>query len=272
MSRGAPPGPGVIQRLRRDPAALNYLVLAGAGLLVYVLLLLAQGNSAGAMIAVLLAVPGVLARWTSSAILVLLLTAYLIIDPGFYSLLNSISGFGWYWPRAGGGFDLEDVILAGALLAYTVGHYRLTGLFHQAMPDDPAPRRERDPANPPRRPGGLVGADELPRTLIVAGACVIVGQAAWVVLVLTERLSRADEPRFSTGPARFLLVAWVAGLGLMAVSAALVYLRSARMSRAEARLVLRDEFFQENRRETDRLQRWRKWYKERVAARRRAGK
>jgi hypothetical protein len=44
------------------------------------------------------------------------------------------------------------------------------------------------------------------------------------------------------------------------------------MTRREAALVLRDEFFQENRRESDRLQRWRKWYKERVALRRRAGK
>ena len=58
----------------------------------------------------------------------------------------------------------------------------------------------------------------------------------------------------------------------MLVSAALVYLRGNRMTRAEAALVLRDEFFQENRRETDRLQRWRKWFKERVARRRRAGK
>ena len=32
------------------------------------------------------------------------------------------------------------------------------------------------------------------------------------------------------------------------------------------------EFFQENRRETDRLQRWRRWFKERMALRRRAGK
>jgi hypothetical protein len=44
------------------------------------------------------------------------------------------------------------------------------------------------------------------------------------------------------------------------------------MTPAEASLVLRDEFFHENRRETDRLQRWRKWFKERVALRRRAGK
>lgn len=272
MSRGAPPGPGVIQRLRRDPAALNYLVLAGAGLLVYVLLMLAQGNTAGAMIAVLIALPGVLARWTSAPVLILLLTAYLVIDPGFFGLLNWISGYGWYWPRNAGGLNLEDVILAGALLAYAVGHYRLTGLLHQAMPDEPTARRERDPANPPRRPGALVGADELPRTLVIAGCCAIVGQAAWVVLVLTDRLSQPNDPRFSPGPSRFLLVAWVAGLGLMAVSAALVYLRAARMSRAEASLVLRDTFFQESRRETDRVQRWRKWYKERVAARRRAGK
>jgi hypothetical protein len=62
------------------------------------------------------------------------------------------------------------------------------------------------------------------------------------------------------------------GLALMVVTAALVYMRSAGMTRQEAAQSLRDEFFQENRRETDRLQRWRKWFKERVAWRRRSGK
>ena len=48
--------------------------------------------------------------------------------------------------------DLEDVILAAALLAYMIGHFRLTAIVHQGMPDEPTVRKERDPANPPRRP------------------------------------------------------------------------------------------------------------------------
>jgi hypothetical protein len=229
-----------------------------------------RGNDAGALLAVLLAIPGVLARWTASPILILLLTTYLLIDPGFLNLIGFVSGSRWFTPRVGGGFNLEDVILAAALLAYAIGHFRLTSIIHQGMPDEPTARKERDPLNPPRRPAGLVRAEELPRTLMVAGGCVFAAQGVWFVLVLVERSGRPAA--FTPGTTRLLIVAWVTGLVLMVVSAALVYLRSARMTRREAALVLRDEFFQENRRETDRLQRWRKWYKERVALRRRTGK
>ena len=92
------------------------------------------------------------------------------------------------------------------------------------------------------------------------------------MLVLVERLGRSSTSVFTVGTSRFMLVAWIVGISIMIVSAALIYARSARMTRTEAALVLRDEFFQENRRETDRLQRWRKWFKERMALRRRSGK
>jgi hypothetical protein len=269
MTTAPPERPSVFARLR-EPAALNYLVMTGAGLLVYGMIMMGRGNDAGALLAVLLAIPGILARWTASPILILLLTTYLLIDPGFLNLIGMVSGSRWFTPRVGSGFNLEDVILAAALLAYVIGHFRLTAILHQGMPDEPTARRERDPLNPPKRPAGLVGADELPWTLAIAGGCVVAAQAVWLVLVLVERAGRPAI--FTPGTARFLIVAWVTGLVLMVASAALVYLRSARMSRQEAALVLRDEFFQENRRETDRLQRWRKWYKERVALRRRAGK
>src|SRR5204862_3489228 len=125
----------------------------GAGLLVYGMIMLGRGNDAGALLAVLLAIPGILARWTASPILVLLLTTYLVIDPGFMSLIGWVSGSVWFTPRTGGGgFNLEDVILAAALLAYVIGHFRLTSILHQGMPDEPTARKERDPLNPPKRP------------------------------------------------------------------------------------------------------------------------
>jgi hypothetical protein len=265
-----PPGrPSVMQRLR-EPAALNYLVMTGAGLLVYGMIMMGRGNDAGALIAILLAIPGILARWTASPILVLLLTTYLLIDPGFLNLIGVVTGSRWLTLDRPKGFDLEDVILAAALLAYVVGHFRLTSMLHQGMPDEPTSQKERNPLDPPTRPVAVVPQDELPRTLVVAAACVVAGQAAWLILVLAARMGLPLG--FTPGTARFLTVVWVTGLALLVASAALVYLRSARMTRAEAALVLRDESFHETRRETDRLQRWRKWYKERVAARRRAGK
>ena len=271
MSTDRPRPPGLFQRLR-PPAALNYLVLTGAGLLVYGLIMMARGNDAGALLAVLLAIPGILARWTAAPVLVLLLTAYLMIDPGFINLIGWITGSPWFFPRPVGGFDLEDVLLAAGLLAYTIGHYRLTSMVHQGMPTESTAQRASDPANPPRRPPDLVGPDELQHTLLAAGGCLIAGQLAWTILAQVEKAGRPRLSEFSAGSARLILVVWVTGLALMLVSAVLVYLRGNRMTGAEAALVLRDEFFQEERRETDRLQRWRKWFKERVAVRRRSGR
>jgi hypothetical protein len=229
-----------------------------------------QGNDMGALLAILVAVPGILARWTAAPVLILLLTTYLIIDPGFNNLIGALTGLPWFTPRQPSGFDPENVLLAAALLAYVIGHFRLTSLLHQGMPAEPTAQSDKDPLQPPRRPTALVGPDELSRTLMVGVGCVVAGQVLWAVVALVEWATRPSV--FTPGTARFLVVAWATGLALLVASAALVYLRSARMSRREAALVLRDEFFQENRRETDRVQRWRKWYKERVALRRRAGK
>ena len=250
-------------RRLREPAALNYLVVTAAGLLVYGMMMLGMGNDAGALLAMMLAALGILAHWTAAPVLILLLTSYLMMDPGFANLIGLFRGEKWYFPKSSGGLSLEDIILAAGLLAYVIGHFRLTAIIHQGMPDDPSSRKERDPLSPPRRPGSLVAQDELPRILVIGGACVVVGQLAWWLLVLIERLGRPRESDFTIGTARLLLVIWLMGLALLVASAALVYLRSAKMTRTEAALVLRDEFFHENRRETDRLQRWRKWFKER---------
>jgi hypothetical protein len=265
-----PKPPSIFRRLQA-PAALNYLVMTAAGLLVYGMVMMG-GNEAGVLIAMLLAVAGILGRWHAAPVLILLLTTYLLIDPGAGNLIGQVSGLPWFFPIEAGGFKLEDVVLAAALLAYVIGHFRLTSILHQGMPDEATVRKDRDLLNPPRRPVETVPPDELPRTLVIAGACVVFAEVTWTLIVLIERLGRPGDSEFTPGTGRFILLAWVTGLALMIVFAALVYLRSARMTRQEAALVLRDEFFQENRRETDRLQRWRKWYKERVAARRRSGK
>jgi hypothetical protein len=266
-----PPPPSVFQRLR-SPAALNYLIMTGAGLMVYGMIMVGMGNDIGAIVAILLAIPGVLARWTAAPVLVLLLTIYLMVDPGFMWFVSFMSRSPWILPREPDSFSLNDLLLATGLLAYAIGHFRLTSIIHQSMPEDPTVRRDRDPVRPPRRPAEVVAPEELPRTLMVAGGCVVVGQAAWLLIVLMERFGRSNTSVFTVGTSRFMLVAWIVGLAIMIVSAALIYMRSARMTRAEAALSLRNEFFQENRRETDRLLRWRKWYKERLAFRRRSGK
>ena len=259
----------VFQRLRA-PANLNYLVLTAAGLLVYFLVMGQTDNDIGALIAILIAIPGVLARWVMAPALVLAVTTYSRIDPGFMNTFRLWSDRRWSVSRTPSGFSAEDAILAASLLAYVIGHYRLTSLVHQGMPEDRGFRGDREAAKPPARPADTAARDELPKVLFVGAGCVVVGQVVWLILTAVERAQRPHV--FAAGTARLLLVVWVVGGGLMLAAAALVYMRAARMSGREAALVLRDTHFHESRRETDRIHRWRQWFKAKVAARRRAGK
>src|SRR5439155_13787604 len=126
-----------------------------------------------------------LARWTASPILVLLLTIYLAIDPRFGGLIGYVTFSRWR-PDYSTEFGLFDIILAGSLLTYVIGHFRLNSIIYQSMPEDPTIRHDRDPFNPPRRPVELVGPEELPRTLFVAAGCVVVGLRGWFTFVLMD--------------------------------------------------------------------------------------
>ena len=159
--------PSVFRQLRA-PQALNYLIMTGAGLAVYAFIMMARGNDAGALIAILLAVAGILARWTAAPVLILLLTTYLMFDPGFMNLLGFLAGSPWFGPRNPGGFNVEDAVLAASLLAYTIGHFRLTSLLHKGMPDEPTISKERTPIQPAPAAGGTCRTRGIQWTLFVA--------------------------------------------------------------------------------------------------------
>lgn len=269
MSKTPATPPSIYRRLMA-PAALNYLILWGVGLGIYFMAMMGKGNMLGAILVIVLAVPGVLARWVISPVMALIITVYLMYDPAFIGLLTLVDSGRVVFLGDGPGFDLNNVVLAASLLAYVIGHYRLNALLHFGMAEDPTPRRPNTTGKRPVRPEKTVPNDELPKTLVVAAACLIVGQAVWYLLALYERSSRPNA--YGVGATRLLLVLWGFGLVLLVLVAALTYLRYSRYSRAEADMVLRDTFFQEMRRETDRLQRWRKWFKDRMARQRTAGK
>ncbi len=251
------------------PAPLGYLVMAGAGLLVYFFLMTSRGGDILAIIAILFALLGLFAKMTGAPIILLLLTTYALLDPGFFSVTNFIGTGQWSSFVFDGGYSIEDGLLAMAVLAYLVGHYRLNALLREAMPKDPSVRREVFMPEPVSRPLTQVGPEELPRILIVGGVCVIVGQLGWLAVTLAERAMRPHT--LTTGSGRAMALLWGLGSLLMIASAVLTYLRMSRMTPAEASMVVRDEAFHETRRETDRVERWRKWFKAKMS-RKRAGR
>jgi hypothetical protein len=252
----------------RQPAALNYLSMWGIGLAGYFMIMTSRGNDLLVFMAIVLAIPGIIARWTFAPAFVLMLTTLMLIDPGMMGMASSMSGGSWYGASGQLGFGVEDILLALFLLAYVIGHFRLLGILHQALPNDPTLRKQVDPDNPPRRATNIIAPDEFTKTLMVLGGCAIAGALAWGLLYLIDKNQRPNAFT-DIGWSRCFLFLWAIGSLLLFATAILAYLRHSRMTRLEAEMVLRDGFFHETRRETDRVQRWRRWYKRRTTVEKR---
>lgn len=251
------------------PAYLGYLLVWGSGLVAYFFLMSSRASDIMALIAIFLAIPGVLLRWGASPIFFVLLTTYGIIDPGFFSILNFLGSGKWYALAPNSGFNIEDMMLGASILAYLIGHYRLYSMLSSVIPNEPSIRREVEITDPKTRPETQVDQDELPRTLMIAGCCIVAAQAIWMLLGYIERITRPHA--YMPAGTKTLFLLWGVGSLAMILAAALTYLRMSRMSEHEATMVLRDASFQENRRETDRVERWRKWFKNKMS-RKRAGR
>ena len=267
--------------LFRNPAARNYLFVALASLLIVAAVMFVRGSGSlpAALIPTILAAAGLLMRWTAVPVIVLVLLCYFIVLPFGVPLNMRYSN-----DIPGSALRLLDLVLVAAALGYFACHYRLLGLTHQAMPpDDPARPKG---AKPVRRPVALVADDEFGRLFMALGACVLAGQVLWVLVAslqldflrvppLTFRPDVFEQSRaaFGRGSAstgqRFLVFAGLAGGAALAAGLAFWYWRLARLTRAEAAMLLLDAGWRDGRRELNRQEKWRAWGVRR--ARRRAG-
>jgi hypothetical protein len=74
------------------------------------------------------------------------------------------------------------------------------------------------------------------------------------------------RPRWGTTGAswRVAMLVWILSVGLIGLATAIGYWSWRRHSRAEAMLVLRDEFWRQTRGEQRRINRWRAWARRRA--------
>jgi len=259
--------PPAITDLFRVPAMRNYFLIAVAALFIYYTLMVERSGSLTTLLVILIAVPGLTARWVVSPPLVLLLTTYLLFDPGFEGLFVMIQGYprawsgstGWYY----GQLDFTNMLLAAAILVYVIAQYRLLSLFHKSMPDDPPPRRKGQPEpTTPRRPARLFTEGELGSMLLLVPLWIAGAALGWEMLAGYERGERLGGVWGITRPfVRFMLFVWFLAMTVMLISVVFRYLALLRMSRREARLLLQDEFWLETRREQERIHRWRRWFR-----------
>jgi hypothetical protein len=217
---------------------------------------------------VLLGGVALLGRWTTGPPLVL------VSVTGVYLVqFEALRYFGALWP----GDPVTDGLLAAALLAYVVGHYRLQSLTGGVVPEDRRPaagkggpaRRWFLPAPPARSPGG-VRPGEVLGLLLSVPLFVVLAFLAWGVLAEAEpfpMVGRAELPQRIGRPWRnpeerywqTVLVVWLFAGAVAAAGSALAYLRWARSSGEEALVYLQDQLWQQTRREQRRANRWLAW-------------
>jgi hypothetical protein len=239
---------------------------------VLMLALAERGAGAWGTLAPMVGVAGLLFRWSSAPVFVILGVAVsLMVSRQFFTVTSPAS----------------DAVLTGAALGYVVAQFRLVSLTRSLLPGDP--RRPLTPARPRRarlspvveflfamtivpyalyarrrrepkvnapsaatpRAGATAEADEVPR-MLAAIAGVVAG-----VLLLWRLASWLPVP-FSIIPAHWRLgiVVWVFIAVPFMVRVVVDYLAARRMSLLQTRLVLGDILWRETRGEARRISRF----------------
>lgn len=253
----------------RQPGARSYLFIGLVALIIYYMLMAARVGDMGTLLTLCFAVPGLLARWTISPAIFLILGTYMLYDPYFEIVVGEVEGYsrlsryrGW---RASQAIDVEDILLGASILVYLICQFRLLSLVRQSMPDDPPPRRKGQPEPvTPRRPARLFMDREVGVMFLIVLGSVIGGVLGWRLLTGYENTERLAANWGIVRPfARVILLFWVLIVGGLVIGVMVRYRDMLRMSRTEARLYLQDQFWQETRREQERIYRWRRWFRQR---------
>jgi hypothetical protein len=266
--------------LYRDPGVRNYLFAGLAGLALIFVILFQNGSLEGGLIILLIGAGGLLLRWVAAPPFLLLVLVYFLAfpygipDPGPPSAAELVYGR----------FRVADMMLTAAVVVYLGAQYRLFGLTQQALPQDVGVVQKRG-VPPERRPARLIAANEIPRSLWVAGGVVLAGQFVWFLVTGlqvaagdTIPLRYAEPSRFlsRSGPGTLIPPAqrFVILTGMIVFTALLArlvfgYWRLRVMKPDEAGMVLQDAGWDESRRELTRVESWRRWGRERAERRER---
>jgi hypothetical protein len=242
-----------------EPALRGYVIAAAAALIVLFVVQFENGSVAAAGVPTLCGVAGLLLRWTAMPVALILTLGHFLLFP-----LGLPIGPVPHLLLRDSYLRLNDVILAAALLVYLVAQCRIFELTvppSAAARETPASRRIED--------------NEIPWSFLAIALAVAFGQLAWWLIANLEPHFGADAPfrwrpsaqvLFRSEPStqtaelsRFLVLVFALALVAGVARLAFWYLRLRGLTPTEARLILLDTQWQDNRRELARLETWRSY-------------
>jgi hypothetical protein len=251
--------------------ALNYIGLCGGALVVTCLVMLNQGYSPIMCLVVLAAgVLGVLTRVGLAPVMLVVVVAV----GQLMQQMHWSGGFAQRWLiETRGRLGAGDILLAAAVLAYAIGHYRLQGLSRHIFPPDVrlrvlhrytrsarrdgvAPTIERKRAVHLVKPFELLLVLSLPLWALLA-------YLGWYGLTQTrDVLARQHHyEEWEAWKVHLVVLVTVLILVVLLAAAVLRYMRLRCMTRQEARLVMLDTLWNETRGEQRWFARWLTWFK-----------
>ncbi len=274
-----PEKPNPYRELFANPAARTYLMIAGGGLLVTILTMFLIGSPIASALLLVVGLCGLILRWTAMPPIFVLLVSWLSFAP--LGLPFDTSPFS---EIPGSHFRFLDAVLIGSALVYLIGQYRLLSVVHVGMPFDANKFFVKPGAKATVRPAESPRDRELWMLFARVGLVVLAGQFLWLATTylrvdfdkappLTWAEPSDGYPRFGMrleekpipeSASRFLLAS---GFFLaVAVSArfAFWYWHLLRLGRDQARMILVDTQWGEDRREMSRQEKWRGWQKGKI--------
>jgi len=264
-SRPAPDGDGDGGNGSRD-----YFFIAVAALMVVSLALVGRpGGGPFALVAVLPAVLALAFRATVLPAASLVLLVYVAVYPDGLPLrlASEPADFGAIVQASR--FRVIDTVLVAGVAVYFVAYFRLASFKSRVLATTAfvptLPGEAKAPAVPVARRDGLVPGEEYARAFAQVIGLTLAAAAAWPLVnaLAVEPLRvppfRLDPFAGSDTSSRFLVMAGVAGFGLLGFGSLAHYWSATAMRPAVARQYLLDQAWRETRRELNRREKWRAW-------------
>ena len=278
-----PVKPNPYRDLITNPASRTYLMIAGGGLAVAMLTMFLIGSPIAAALLLVVGLCGLVLRWTAMPVFFVLLVSYLTFAPlGWPNIDDPFSSI----PRSH--FRFLDVILIGSSMVYLIGQYRVLSIVHVGMPFDAGKLYVKPGAKATVRPAEAPHDRELWMLFARVGACVLAGQLLWLAITYLRvdfervppvvsrapvEIPRADPLFVPEFLSRFLLAVGFFLAVALTARFAFWYWRLLQLRIDQARMILIDTQWAEDRREFDRQEKWRGWQKGKIlgAARKKFG-
>jgi hypothetical protein len=254
-----------------NPTVRFWLIISFAIHLIHMMLMTSiQADLYGVLI-LIIALPGIILGWTIPPYIAIVLTALgmlftrvnepvqlidLMVRPSMLEQMNFRSPLG-----------IDDLLISLSLLACVASQFRVRSLSESVFPKRGIAKKSHLQVVTPRTvrlPGNSSQEDELFSFGLWIFLSLVAALVVWAAFLLLDSILGIHQPLRTPRAVSRLFLSGLLGMSIGAI-VNLWYVRqeTARWSRSQAQMFLRDQFQDAQGRELDRIHRWKAWFQAR---------